>query len=146
MPIHISRGDESSGPYSLEEVQAYLDQGLLLPADLAWQEGLDEWIPLSELVRQLPVMESVPPPLAPLIGWEVYVKQVPAEPVPTKPRSRKGLLIGVGAAVAAMAIVAGVCFGFFSSGEKVKIPIIVNIGKGRCHNGTACHIPPTHSC
>ena len=42
MPIHISRGDESSGPYSLEEVQAYLDQGLLLPTDLAWQEGMED--------------------------------------------------------------------------------------------------------
>ena len=77
MPIHISRGDESSGPYSLEEVQEFLDQGLLLSTDLAWQKGLDEWIPLSELVRQLPVMESAPPPLAPLIGWEVYARKMP---------------------------------------------------------------------
>ena len=43
MPIYISRGEEISGPYSLEKVQEYLAEGLLLPTDLAWLEGMENW-------------------------------------------------------------------------------------------------------
>ena len=110
MPIHISRGDESSGPYSLEEVQAYLDQGLLLPTDLAWQEGMEDWVPLSELLGQSAAPEPAPSPPAPVMAELVSVEQVAAEPV-AKPRSRKGLLIGVGVGVAVLVIAAGVWFG-----------------------------------
>ena len=50
MQIHITRGEDSSGPYTLEQVQDYLAEGILLPDDLAWHEGLDDWVPLGELV------------------------------------------------------------------------------------------------
>jgi hypothetical protein len=52
MQIHITRGEESSGPYTLEQVQDYLAQGILLPDDLAWHEGLDNWVPLAQLVTE----------------------------------------------------------------------------------------------
>ena len=117
MPIHISRGDESSGPYSLEEVQAYLDQGLLLPTDLAWQEGMEDWVPLSELLGQPTVPEPAPSPPAAVVAEPVPVEPAQVEPVPAKAPSRKGLLIGVGAAVAVMAIAGGVWFGFFRSDD-----------------------------
>ena len=52
MQIHITRGEESSGPYTLEQVQDYLTQGILLPDDLAWHEGLDNWVPLAQLVAE----------------------------------------------------------------------------------------------
>ena len=50
MQIHITRGEDSSGPYTLEQVRDYLAEGILLPDDLAWHEGLENWIPLSQLV------------------------------------------------------------------------------------------------
>lgn len=52
MQIHITRGEESFGPYTLEEVQEYLAQGTLLPEDQAWHEGLDDWVPLAQLVPE----------------------------------------------------------------------------------------------
>ena len=52
MQIHITRGEESSGPYTLEQVQDYLAQGILLPDDLAWHEGLENWVPLAQLVAE----------------------------------------------------------------------------------------------
>ena len=43
MQIYISRDGETKGPYSIEDVNAYLKDGTLSPTDLACQEGMDEW-------------------------------------------------------------------------------------------------------
>ena len=40
--IFIARGDKPSGPYTPNQVNEYLKQGLLLPDDLASHEGMDE--------------------------------------------------------------------------------------------------------
>ena len=40
MQIYISRNGEKKGPYSIEDVNAYLKDGTLLPSDLACQEGM----------------------------------------------------------------------------------------------------------
>lgn len=47
MQIHIDRGGERYGPYSIEEVNAYLANGTLLPTDQAWQDGMADWVALS---------------------------------------------------------------------------------------------------
>ena len=49
MQIFISRDGEQAGPYSVEEINACLKDGTLLPSDLAFQEGMEEWVPLSEM-------------------------------------------------------------------------------------------------
>lgn len=49
MQIFISRDGEQAGPYSVEEINACLKDGTLLPSDLACQEGMEEWLPLSEM-------------------------------------------------------------------------------------------------
>ena len=58
MQIFIARGEDSSGPFTLEQVQDCLAQGTLLPEDLAYHEGLEGWIPLSELVDSIASPES----------------------------------------------------------------------------------------
>lgn len=50
--IHISRNDQRMGPYTYEEVQSHLAQGSLLPTDLAWHEGLENWTQLSAISPQ----------------------------------------------------------------------------------------------
>src|SRR5262249_4420660 len=47
MQIHISRDGQQYGPYTLDEVRAYLRTGQILPTDLAWYAGAAEWGPLS---------------------------------------------------------------------------------------------------
>ena len=47
MQIFITRGEEKSGPFTLDQVREHLDKGHLMSDDLACQEGMDEWIPLS---------------------------------------------------------------------------------------------------
>jgi hypothetical protein len=61
MQIHISRNSENYGPYELLEINGYLKDGSLLTTDLAWYDGIPDWIPLS----QVPGIQSpgrVPPP------------------------------------------------------------------------------------
>ena len=47
MLIHVSRDGEQFGPYTLEDANAYLVQGSLLPTDQAWYEGAPGWVPLT---------------------------------------------------------------------------------------------------
>jgi len=55
--IYIARGEEQFGPYPLEQVRELLDQGALLPEDLAFHEGLENWTPLAEVIAK----QSTPP-------------------------------------------------------------------------------------
>ena len=47
MQIYVLRNGEQAGPYSLTEIQAQLANGDLSLEDLAWHEGLADWIVLS---------------------------------------------------------------------------------------------------
>ena len=49
MNVYIYRDDEQFGPYSLAEVQAYLDAGNFAPIDSAWYEGGTEWTTISNI-------------------------------------------------------------------------------------------------
>jgi hypothetical protein len=49
MLIHVSRDGEQFGPYTLEDANAYLAQGSLLPSDQAWYEGAPDWLPIIEV-------------------------------------------------------------------------------------------------
>jgi hypothetical protein len=60
----IDRSGSRMGPYSLEEVRHFFAQELLLPNDLAWCEGMANWLPLSEVIGGA---RRVPPPPPPLL-------------------------------------------------------------------------------
>jgi len=49
MEIFISRSGQRHGPYSLEQVNAWLISGELNPTDLAWYEGASNWTPVGSL-------------------------------------------------------------------------------------------------
>jgi hypothetical protein len=48
--IMISRAGEQFGPYSEEDLRAYLGSGQVLPDDLAWTEGMESWLPVSQIL------------------------------------------------------------------------------------------------
>jgi len=50
MAILVYRNDQQEGPYELDEIDRALRDGKLSATDLAWQEGLADWLPLGELV------------------------------------------------------------------------------------------------
>jgi len=76
MNVTIYREGQQYGPYSLEEIRTHLASGALQrETDLAWHEGLTEWLPLDQLLAQLdanqppavaveaaPAIESTRPP------------------------------------------------------------------------------------
>jgi len=76
MQIYISRDGEQNGPYSIEDVNAYLKDGTLLPTDLACQEGMDEWVPLNKI--QLTGLELKQGQLEPAVD-PTALKEEPAE-------------------------------------------------------------------
>lgn len=57
MNIKIFKDQVEYGPYSVEEVYSYLSEGSILRTDLAWHDGMPEWLPLENLI-------SIPQPQA----------------------------------------------------------------------------------
>ena len=49
MDVHIERNGERYGPYNQQDINTYLKNGTLLLTDLAWHEGLSDWVPLSQM-------------------------------------------------------------------------------------------------
>ncbi len=60
MAIYILDGEEKKGPYNPEEVESFLKQGLFTGEELAWRDGLTDWIPLRVLQNR-PVPSGTPP-------------------------------------------------------------------------------------
>ena len=79
MQVFIARGEESSGPYTMDQVRAYLAEGLLRPDDLAYHDGLEGWTPLSEVVGEAPTDAFVEPQPA----------DAPAKPAAAPQRKKK---------------------------------------------------------
>ncbi len=57
--IHILRDGQQFGPYTLEEINAFLADGSLLPTDQAWYEGAPEWMPITDVPGVLPMAAPV---------------------------------------------------------------------------------------
>lgn len=50
MKFHIFRDNQQIGPYTIEEINTFVQQSSLTPADLCWQEGWAEWRPISSIL------------------------------------------------------------------------------------------------
>jgi len=50
MDIYVSRDGQEFGPYTLEDVNAYIASGQINATDLAWFDGETDWKPLHELL------------------------------------------------------------------------------------------------
>jgi hypothetical protein len=55
MSYQIKRGDQQFGPYSLTELQHYVQTGHISAQDLALSEGMSEWIPVSQVLGDIPI-------------------------------------------------------------------------------------------
>lgn len=106
MQVHIDRGGQRFGPYSIDQVNAYLADGSLLATDLGWTDGMTDWLPLPKVPGVIAV-EAAPPPAAP----PAEESALPS-PEPTACDSRaksvasKKLMIGIGAGVGVLALAA----------------------------------------
>lgn len=54
MEYFVKRGDERYGPYSLSDLQKYVESGNVLTEDLAQSEGMTEWVPVITILGNIP--------------------------------------------------------------------------------------------
>ncbi|MCE0522907.1 MAG: site-2 protease family protein [Methylacidiphilales bacterium] len=61
MTIYVTRNGQRYGPYSLAETQEHVRSGSLALSDLAWHDGLPNWIPLNQIQGFTYVRPPAPP-------------------------------------------------------------------------------------
>lgn len=59
MDYFVKRGEQRFGPYSLSDLQTYVKSGNVLVADLAQSEGMADWVPVSEVLGNIPAAPAV---------------------------------------------------------------------------------------
>jgi hypothetical protein len=90
MNYRIKRGEQEFGPYTLAELQHYVQTLYISPEDLALSEGMTEWIPVSQVLGDIPIPPAAQPggfgvteldvelapqtvPLPPNVPWPVFL-------------------------------------------------------------------------
>jgi uncharacterized protein DUF4339 len=58
MQIFVHRDGQQLGPYTVDQIKGELASGTLHAGDLAWHEGIPNWVPLS----QMPELAGAAPP------------------------------------------------------------------------------------
>ncbi len=85
MLYHVTRGGQTYGPYTLEDLKKYVACGNVLLTDLAKSDDMPDWAPVSQV---LGMPQAIPPgyqpPLAPTPNIEMY---------PDSPNLNWGLVI-----------------------------------------------------
>lgn len=67
MEYFVKRGDERYGPYSLSDLQQYVQSGNIATEDLAQSEGMQEWIPVNQILGNIPApLRGAATPAAPV--------------------------------------------------------------------------------
>jgi hypothetical protein len=75
MKYFVKRGEENFGPYSLAEVQEYVQAGRIIPTDLAQSEGMPSWVPVPQILGNIPA--PVMAPAAPAVYATVPLVDLP---------------------------------------------------------------------
>jgi hypothetical protein len=70
MKYYIQRGVNEYGPYTLADLQRYVAQGNILMGDLTRSEGMTEWVPVSQVIGNIPI--PVPATAGQGAGGTVY--------------------------------------------------------------------------
>jgi uncharacterized RDD family membrane protein YckC len=65
MEIYIGQNSQKLGPFSLDEIQKGLEAGRFNTEDLAWYEGCEAWIPVTNLPGLKNAMPDLPLPEQP---------------------------------------------------------------------------------
>jgi len=82
MEYYVRRGEQQFGPYTLAEMQEYAQGGRILQTDLAKSEGLTDWVPVSQILGNIPAPVAAPVtvaapleaiPLPPNLHWAILL-------------------------------------------------------------------------
>jgi hypothetical protein len=94
---YILRNGQKFGPYTLADLQRYVGSGDILTTDLAQSEGMQDWIPVSQVIGNI---SAVPTPAAPapqsygqMPGYAVQQAPAAASQYPPPPNLHWGLVL-----------------------------------------------------
>ncbi len=59
MDIYIARGEERKGPYSEVSIRQFLAEGQLDGTELAWHKGLESWVNIGVLAKEISAQRDV---------------------------------------------------------------------------------------
>ena len=95
LTLHVARDGKTIGQFPIDTAQQCLDEGIILPTDHCWHEGMTEWKPVSEVVvkKSLP---PLPPPVAPPPLSNHPLPATPNSSVGKKTTLAQKIAIGVG--------------------------------------------------
>lgn len=80
----VKRGEQSFGPYTFADLQRYVQSGNILLEDLAQSEGMTDWVPVRQVMGDIPVAAAAPAttvvlpeaelvPLPPNLHWAILL-------------------------------------------------------------------------
>ena len=73
---HLQRGDQTHGPYSMDDLRAYLMYGTVKPSDAVWDEEQQVWLSLQDVLGGAATSSPDPQPTA--SGWKGLLKTLAA--------------------------------------------------------------------
>ncbi len=86
MEYFVKRGEQRFGPYNLSDLQTYVQSGDVLTDDLTQSEGMADWVPVSQVLGNIPVTVISPAssltqattqsqfvPLPPNLHWSIVL-------------------------------------------------------------------------
>ena len=65
MKYYIQRQLNEYGPYTLADLQRYIAQGSILLTDLTRSEGMTDWVPVSQVIGNIPIPAPIQTGYAP---------------------------------------------------------------------------------
>lgn len=77
MQYFVKRGEERFGPYSLSDLQRYVQSGNISVDDLAQSEGMEEWVPVSQALGNIPATPAVAGGAVPAAATEPQLVPLP---------------------------------------------------------------------
>jgi len=80
MNYFIKRDTSEYGPYTLADLQKYVASGNVLLTDLCRSEGLTDWVPVSQVIGNIPVPVAPQPPAGAAAYAPVAVSPYPPPP------------------------------------------------------------------
>src|ERR1051325_9971657 len=84
MSYWIARSGQKHGPYSLDDVRRMHSAGSIAPGDLAWMDGMPQWLPVGQVLAPQPAAAGVAPPYSyappqPIGAPGVYAPSLPPD-------------------------------------------------------------------
>ena len=112
MEIIVKRGEEQFGPFSLDQLKGHLESGTVMPADWAWHDGLDDWVPAQSLVEPSSG-GSMPEPIS-----SSSAKSTSSSTLPKAGGRKKAILAGAAILILVGGLAAAFLLGVFGGEEE----------------------------